>query len=159
MLSRTERGRPMTRWFACLLLTSTIAGCATAAFEPTPAVRLVGAWFTNVQTVPGQAYTLARPEYVYPETKRFTRQRDSRVMMVIVFPDGDPHSLRAILKDSSAAQRRPVEWSVGPVARASAGGWRSATVWWSTERLSPGTYTVDLAIDSKDAGSYAFDLE
>src|SRR5262249_15939875 len=116
----------------------------------------LGVWFTNVQTVPYQTYTNTRPQNVLPEVTIFDRSRDPRVILVIAFSSGDSHSLRAVLKGPRGEQR-PIEWSIAQVPRFTGGStWRTASAWWRTDRLVPGTYLVELTIDALPAGTYAF---
>ena len=146
----------MKIWVRLILVGFATMGCASAKSDTDHRIGLLGVWFTNLQTVPSQNYSAARPQDVYPEVKVFERARDSRVIMVIAFSTGDSHSLRAVLKDAKGGQR-PVEWSIVPMPRVSTGGdWRTTTAWWSIDRLMPGTYLVELTIDTLPIGTYVF---
>ena len=110
-------------WFLLALLS---IGCASTGAQAVYPVRVRGVWFTNVETVGSQTYDVgsATPERLYPAVEVFQRGRDPKAILVIAFPNGDAHSMRAVLKDSSGAARRPIDSSIGSLPRIST--WRTA---------------------------------
>jgi len=145
----------MKLWFRLMLVGFATTGCASAKSEADHRIGLLGVWFTNVQTVPYQLYASdTRPQNVLPEVTIFDRTRDPRVILVIAFSSGDPHSLRVVLQ-GSRGERWPIEWSIAH-APLFTGGWRTTRAWWTTDTLVPGTYLVELTIDTLPIGTYVF---
>ena len=132
-----------------------LIGCAcTTATPSVPVAGVSDVYFTNAEGAPGyQLYQSgATPYQVRPKVSVFDRNRDSKVTMVVVFTSGSAHSLRAVLNQPGGGPARPVSWSVP--SRTQVGTWTTSSAWWSVApKMAPGSYTVDLTIDEKSAGT------
>lgn len=54
---------------------------------------------------------------------------------------------------------RPFSSRVAPASRHVPGSWYVHTRAWPIPSLAPGRYTVDVTVDGRAAGSYAFEVE
>jgi hypothetical protein len=141
----------------CLLVAglSSLTGATATAGSRVPTVRDV--WFTTTVTVPGQKYGRNEPEQIWAKAEEFTRGKDSKAIMIVVFNDHGSHSISGRLVNHKG-KASPFAWSVTPISGATT-GWRATSWKWDVSKLAPGKHTVELTVDSQPAGTYAFEVK
>ncbi len=151
---RAGRRRFVGAWVFVVLS----VGCASTMTTSGLPAGVSDIYFTNAEVGPGgQFYNAGTPQQIQPKVHSFDRARDSKVKLVIVFTNGDPHQIHLTLI-SPTGKQFPADWSVARWT--SVGSWRAPSWQWPLSPNSvPGQYRVDLTMDGAPAGSYTFDVK
>jgi len=138
----------------CLLVVTAAAYAGTPATSDTRVPTVRDVWFTTTTTPGGQQYGRTQPESIWGKVEAFTRGKDARVIMLIVFNDLGSHQVSGNRVNPSG-KGNPFTMKVTPHSGGTT-GWRSVTKSWTVDTLARGKHTVELTVDSKPAGSYSF---
>ena len=150
-----------TRRLAATLLAPVALVLAIAVGEAE--AQLKRAYFSNTPTSGGIRYGRSDFESMPAEVKTFDPEKDKSVYLYVILDTADPVKLHGVLKDPAGRQHakfdRDVERYGRPVT--SQTFWRSVNWHWSTERMRSkhGEWTLDLLVNDKPAGSYAFTIK
>ena len=143
-------------WLAAMLGLVVLTAPFASAQEGNKSADLYGAWFTTGSVVSGQRY-VGHPENVLPQpTKHFSKATDSGARLIIVLKGSNAHALAGVLKDSSDQVKQRMKVDLQSAAPGMA--WRFTTYRFSLEKLGPGEYKLELAIDGTPAGTYPLSI-
>jgi hypothetical protein len=153
----------MPRWrpFGTTVLVA--AGFALVITTGEAEAQLKRAYFSNTQTSGGIRYGQSDFEAMPAEVKAFDHEKDKLVFLYVILDTPQPVKLRGALKDPSGRQHARVDRDVEQYGRpvTSQTFWRAVNWRWSTDRMrgKPGTWTLELLVNEKPAGSYTFTLK
>src|SRR5262244_2674693 len=77
----------------CLLVVTVAAYAGTSAISDTRVATVRDAWFTTTLTPGGQQYGRTQPESIWGKVEEFTRGKDAKVIMLVVFNDLGSHQV------------------------------------------------------------------
>ena len=138
-----------------LCLAVMVAGYAgTSAVSDTRVTTVRDVWFTTTVTPGGQHYGRTQPESIWGKVEEFTRGKDAKVTMLVIFNDLGSHQISGN-RINATGKSNPFKMSVTPITGGTT-GWRSVTKSWAVDTLARGKHTVELTVDSRPSGSYSF---
>lgn len=150
-----------TRRLAATLLApaALVLAIAAGAVE----AQLKRAYFSNTGTSGGIRYGRSDFEAMPAEIKAFDPEKDKSVFLYVILDTPEPVKLHGVLKDPSGRQHAKFDRDVERYRRPVTGQtfWRSVNWRWSTDRMRDkhGEWTLDLLVNDKPAGSYAFTIK
>jgi hypothetical protein len=125
--------------------------------------QLKRAYFSNTPTSGGIRYGRSDFEAMPAEVKTFDLEKDKDVFLYVILDTADPVKVSGVLKDPNGRQHAKFDRDVDRYGRAVTGQtfWRSVNWRWSTERMRDkrGQWHLELTVNDKPAGSYAFTLK
>jgi len=133
-------------------MASGLAGIPAIPDTRVPTVRDV--WFTTTVTPGGQRYDRTQPEAIWTKVEQFTRGKDAKVIMVVIFNDHGSHRVSGT-RVNPEGKKSSFELAVTSYSGATT-GWRAVTKTWEVDKLARGKHGVELMVDSKPAGTYSF---
>jgi len=138
----------------CCLAAAMAAYAGTSAVSDTRVATVRDVWFTTTVTPGGQQYGRTQPESIWGKVGEFTRGKDAKVTMLVIFNDLGSHQISGS-RINPSGKANPFKMSVTPITGGTT-GWRGVTKSWAVDTLARGKHTVELTVDSRPAGSYSF---
>ena len=151
------------RLAATILATLATVALGLAIPDGEAEAQLKRAYFSNTPTSGGIRYGKSDFEAMPAEVKAFDPAKDKTVFLYVILDTGEPVKLQGVLKDPSGHQHAKLDRDVERYGRpvTSQTFWRSVNWRWSTDRMRDkrGEWTLDLLVNEKPAGSYAFTIK
>ena len=137
---------------------------ASALPAPPADADLKRAFFSNTQAAEGRRYTQSDYQALPGAQDAFDPEKDQQVYFYVVLNSPDPVKVRGVVKNPAGETHLRFQRDAPQIAR---GGVTSANYWrwldwrWPTEKMrgKAGKWVVELELDGKPAGSYAFTMK